>query len=358
MKKTLLCTLIVAAAACAEPYDVDPNADKNPQVTIRGADAGDLAGTRDVLMRDPFLPPRTFLTNSDRNVSNFEWDGVSPVYPFNFPFIRFNKLLNGATIEGTAVDELTKRELGNCSPIPGAIEVTEDGAPVANIRTCYSPSDKLVGVQKATATGAAMTYLRYETDYAFTVTENIKDKKGRALERYTAAFTTRPFMPLVASSQSKLVTIWGAPTTGFANLPTDALPFHTRALRISFSGPMSGSAATLGLRTARLLDGNGTEVSVVDPKSGDQVTAIFTHYGKNQDETAPVTADTRTVFMYSPHSLIGDGSDGLPDGDYEIVLPTTVTDDGTVMGTKAAPVPVPLKAEVRIPFTVAEEEAE
>lgn len=368
---TLAAAGLFALVACDEPYTKDPNENAAPQVTIRAEadlpEGSPLVGTRDVLMRDA-LGTATALTRGEGNVMNHEWDNQSLVFPSNYPFIRFNKLLDGSTIETTEKDALTNRDLGNCGPVPGAIEVQEDGDAVTALRTCYSPSDKLVGIQLLNAAGTPRQYLKYSTPYNFTVTANIKDKKGRALEPYTAAVRTRPFMLLVATDAAKLSTFYGAPGTGFASIKKAAeLPYGTAVLRLVFSGPMAvkldkngdptaGSVAVeQGLRTAKLIsidaDGNETEVTAIDPDTNMAAPGRFT-FALNPE--APTTRDTRTVFVYSPQALYGttDEDSILPPGDYKIVLPTTVTDNGTVLGTDSAPVTVPLAAQVELPFTV------
>jgi hypothetical protein len=378
MKKTLaymfLAAGCVALVACDEPYTKDPNENAAPQVSIRTEeDSPGLGGTRDVLFRDALTGTTTALSRAEGNVMNFEWDGSSLIYPTNFPFIRFNKLLDGSTIETTSKDDLTGRDLGDCGPIPGAVEVVEDGVPVTALRTCYSPSDTLIGIQLLNG-ATPRQYLRYDTPYSFKVTDKIKDKKGRALEPYSADVRTRPFMLLSASDLAKLNYFYGAPGTGFASIKKAAeLPFGTAVLRLVFSGPMqvkldknddptAGSVAVeLGLRTAKLLSiddqGNETEVTAVNP---DSMTAEPGRFTFALDPSAPTTRDTRTVFVYSPQALFGTTDDDsvLPSGDYKIVLPTSVTDNGTVLGTDTAPVPVPLAAQVELTFTIGEKEEE
>ena len=79
--------------------------------------------------------------------------------------------------------------------------------------------------------------------------------------------------------------------------------------------------------------------------------AEFVNSGPAPDH-ARVTRDTRTVFIYTPQMLLGttDEDSVLPPGDYKIILPITVTDDGSVMGA-----PVPLAAPIEIPFTIVAE---
>jgi hypothetical protein len=373
MKATTIIMLAgcVALAACDEPYTVDPNANAPPQVTIRsGSDVPDaLQGTRDVLLRDSF-GTTTNLSKSEGDIMNFEWDGKSTAFPSNFPFIRFNKLLDGSTIEKTEIDQLTGRELGQCEPQPGAIEVTEAAVAVTAIRTCYSPSDKLVGVQILDAAGTPRQYLKYDTAYSFKVTANIKDKKGAALEPYSADFKTSKFTLLTASDDGKLVHIYGAPGTGYANIKMDDVPNGVGVLRLVFSGPMgvgvdankkplaSTAAVNQNLRNAKLLDDTDTEVTVTDPMSGMAVTALFTN-GSATDPNTAATRDSRVVFVYSPYAITGTDamSSALPAGNYKIVLPNTVTDNGTVLGTKTAPVTAALDTgtdtQIVIPFTVA-----
>ncbi len=346
MKNIALIFGITLFAACDEGlYTVDENADKPPIVNLRED------GTRDILMRDS-TGTRTALSAAERRSMIYPWDNASTIYPSNFPYFRFNKLMDGSTIETLRTDELAKKEIGNCGPIPGAIEVLEDGVAVQNLRTCYSPSDKLVGIQIANApvapavVGTPKLFLKYNTDYRYRVTSNIKDKKGAALEDFTANFRVSPFTLLVVSDASKISRLYADGTGSFAALAPDAaeVTAPVQQLRFVFSGPMTGPVATAALRNVKLLDSNDVEVTATDTTTNEIISASA--------EQNANTTDAREVLLTVPQAILDGDAGELPPGDYKLVFPVTVTDNGAVMGTSAAPVPVPLAEEIVVPFTV------
>lgn len=341
-----LCALLIGAG-CEEPYTKDAPDSVQPAVV-------------DILMRDSVFqidPDGTELIDPyEVDSFTYTWDGTSAVFPSNFPYVRFSRLLDGSTIETTETDELTGRELGQCGPVAGAIEMREEGQPVEFIRTCYSPSDKLIGIQPADEDGNPVLFLKYETDYEIELTSNIQDKLGRPLEAETLAFRTRPFEILTVSDISLSEMVYGAPETAFATVVEAngsagiLSTVHANELRILFSGPVQGAAAQLALRDAQLLDDNDQPVSALDAE-GQSVFSVFTSFSTNaQGQESPLFVDPRLVVVLTPqYQLSETGADGLPPGNYKLRFPATISDDGSVTG-----MPVTLGQQVEIPFEVYE----
>ncbi len=343
--KTIQISLAIAVAlcACGEPYTVDEHANDPPVVT-------------DVIMRDGVASVASpALVSAELNAAIYVWEDGQEVFPFNFPYVRFNKLMDGYTIETVGKDKLTGRDLGNCGPT-GNITMTADGANVSALRTCYSPSDLLVGVQpsRPTATDpfAAYPFLTYGARYTISLTSGITDKGGRALSPYSLSFNVRPFELLRATNAGRSAVIYGAAGTRFAASEIKTLSSASGAgsvVRLVFSGPVSVAS----LADARFKIGTSDVVQNDEngkPNYGKAARADpFGHFSAGRDP--------RVVYVMPPQYILSNGEAGLEPGDYSLVLPvftdmatgarTGVSDDGTVTGS-----PVTLEQELRIDFKV------
>jgi hypothetical protein len=356
--------MAMALSACDEPYTTDPGANESPKVAS-------------VIIRDAFGSASN-LSASERNAAIYEYcndtaeadEGVSscaaanePIFAFNFPFVVFNKLMQGETIENTPpVDAVTNQPLGNCAPNDnGSVTLTVDGTRVAKTRVCYSPSDRLVSVQPSVATDAdpyaAFPFLQYESTYNVALTSAIKDKKGAGLAPFSKTFTVRPFGVVAVSDAQRSISVYGAPGTAFEVEEAEALhaPDPTlgegslsgigTVLRVVFSGPVAGATALANAATIEIRNASDNSPVTITSGGNNLGTKIL-----RKDPAGGFNAgrDTRVLYVVPPQYSASGGDDGLPVGDYILHIPVTVTDDSSVTGTN-----VPLAEAVDVPFSVA-----
>ncbi len=260
-------------------------------------------------------------------------DGSSVRMPFLHPRPRFNKLMKGDTIETAEPDMMTGVLVGNCGAVEGAIAFFENDVSWPELRTCYSPSDRLVTVQP-TRSGAPMLFLRYGVRYAFALTEAITDKAGNRLARYENSFVVSPFALLLVANEDGSERLYLSPEIAAETepkIPQLTAGRKSRALRLFFSGPVRADVFS----NARLLDRvTGQQVTASDGNGA----TVFATWGKRDTLNAPTT-DPRLIYLLPPETVIeGSGAAGLAAGHYRIQLDQTVVDDGSVTGV---PVPLP-----------------
>ena len=107
-------------AGCAEPYSADPNANKDPVVEsvflfghIPDADIG-----------ADFQHPKNPVP-----YENFNFSPDNPIFnPYQALSVRYNKLINGETVEKLDyTDPVTKQLQGDCNAPDGVFEIKEAG---------------------------------------------------------------------------------------------------------------------------------------------------------------------------------------------------------------------------------------
>lgn len=367
---------IVVVMACSDPYQQPINGNSAPKVV-------DVYGEDDL----SFGPSSTNeLTGREQSglQAQVPLDGSGTIFPSDYVFVRFNKILDGDTLETTVKDSLTGRQLGQCGAPPGVYTLSGGGLTAPNVRSCYNPSDMLVTVEWADSTSTVIPFLHYNSTYTLSLSAAAKDKQGRSVGPFSVSYSISDFELLYASSLSKAVNVfistsvngapapYGAPIKDSKGDPVYSPQYgffdsvsSVRGVRLVFSGPVvtqqpatstapqkdSDSPSLIALQSSASLqkctDISGTsctEYTALDA-SGKTVKAKFSGVTlpATDGTTSPVSTDPRIVFMYSPQYVVVPPGQKPPklssfdDGFYQIVIPTNVTDNGTVTGT-----PVPL----------------
>ncbi|AKU96978.1 hypothetical protein AKJ09_03642 [Labilithrix luteola] len=367
-----------AVPSCNEPFTEDPNANAPPAVigvVFRDAldidDVDDLAGAAAVNGQTPGGEASAmywFRQNVPTPLA-----GPVSVYPSQFPQIVFNKLMDGSTIELAQIDPITHQPQGFCAPAPGSpITMAQGETRVALLRTCYSPSDKLVTVQPASAMSEppnmppAIHFLAYGATYTVTVTDAVRDKQGRSIGPAMAG--TAPFSVTMNVGPFALFSVTDVGETGaqpsgptvttylygadvaFADEVTQTLPAGTRALRMVFTGPIAPPPNADGTVPEVTYPGFAIHRADADFNEGDALSVHFTTSDGRADN-APGTTDPRVLFAYAP------GRAFLA-GNYVLSIPLSFSDDGSVTG---APVLLSDNAQyppgkpIKVRFTVPSE---
>lgn len=357
----------LALAACDDPIDRDPNANKDPAVVdIHFADALAYDSLSQFGEGDPVL----FQHLVEGTIANIP--ATNQIIPFMYPRVVFNKLMNGDTLELAEKErDFTggKRELGYCrQPAAPAVVFSAGQTAIPTLKTCYSPSDKILTVQPGveavnnndtpdntaddfTEVSAATSFLNYGQTYTIAFTPAAKDKKGKSLN-YSGQFVVRPF-ELLAADDNHGVTIFAADV--WPRAVETEIPAGTAAIRFVFSGPISALTDKKGTVTSDpasvlnvpgvFTDADGNEVTAINANS-ETVRARFTQTDPLKTNT---TTDPRILYMLHPDYLAETEAGGFAPGTYRITLPATFADNGTVTGN-----PVSLGQPIEIEFTVVE----
>lgn len=343
-----LLAMTAAMSACSEPYSTGVNADADPAIET-------------LLLKDT-LGTTELAPEEEAAFDNSAYDPAvgGSFFPTSYIWFRSNKLLEGETIEQIGVDELTGKELSQCHAVPGGVTVSEAGADQEFVRACYNPGTRIITAQIADETYTPRTFLNYATDYVFSMSSNITDKRGVAFPQTDIAVRTTPFQLLSVTTTDFSSRIFAAAGSSLAFAdgegPADVIDASSGQFRFLFSGPMHGTdgneetptfVAVSSFAGARLVNAaDDTEVTALDAE-GNEVHALFDF---QLDPETPLASDPRIIFMVTPQALVSeDGTGTLPLGDYRIELPATVSDDGSVTGT-----PVTVAEAIVIPFKVIE----
>jgi|GEM_PF-5457675 len=339
--KQFIAPLLVSATlgACSEPYSVDPNANKDP--VIEGVFLMGHLPTTDVQHPNPTVPYENFDFDLDNQIFN-SYQQLS---------IRYNKLIKGDTVEKVDYkDPATKRMQGNCNAPDGVFEVKEADKVLQIKKACYWVSDRLTKFELARpGSDKAISYFKYNTEYTLSVSDKVKDKKGKALTPYTQILKTSPFRLMFltgfnAGSGDEKVLWVNSKSTPVEMLESDKKSLFLLSardtgvvadpyLKLIFNGPVNEDTAAdlnANAKVFELIDGverelivNGTKAkfTTLELGEGDPVEGI-------DSESNP-----RAVALYHPSALLSEGKLSFKTGKYRVKIKggAVIKDAGIVL---------------------------
>lgn len=319
---------------CAPEPQEDPNKNDVPAVLDVYLDNGYVFGGK----TGGLLPQET------EAITGKASDGMT-VIPSQIPIIRYNKLLNLDTIEKTSLNALTQTQFGYCDPVPGSVTILENGIPVPAFRACPDNSRKLVRLQVMTAPvpekGDPLLYLKYNTLYEYSLTDQVKDKQGKSFEKpFSIGLKVGGFELLTLSNNGSIIygsSVYGLNDPVSAGVLQSEDGYAAGTLRLWFSGPIkslkddSAATKTLNANVLQALNDNIKLMSIA--ANGTETEVSFTD--ENGDSVVAEFIDNKTSNP-SIARLVPPDPNGFKVGKYALVIKAdkigNIKDAGVVMG--------------------------
>ena len=328
--------IAVVFAACNEPYSVDPNANKDPVVEATFL-MGHQPNGDDIQTPNGIVPYENFDFDSAHNVFNI----------YQSLGIRYNKLIKGDTVEKVDYkDPVTQRMQGDCNPPDGVFEIKEAGKPLVISKACYLVSDRLTqfSLRHLPTDKDPIQYFKYNTEYTISVSDKVKDKKGKSLTPYVQVLKTSPFRSMFFADSNEKVLWVNSKSTPIDMLESDKKNLFLLSardtgivadpyLKLIFNGPVNEDTAAdlnANAKVFELIDGverelivNGTKAkfTTLELGEGDPVEGI-------DSESNP-----RAVALYHPSALLSEGKLSFKTGKYRVKIKggAVIKDAGIVL---------------------------